>query len=73
MTPSDLRPACTITTSLSISTTVPVTIEPGAISMVFRLSSNRSVKLSAMLFSYSILSLSFPVGPLRSPGWEVLE
>jgi hypothetical protein len=37
---------CTTTQSLSISTTVPVTMEPGSISTVRRLSSNSSAKLS---------------------------
>jgi hypothetical protein len=42
MTPSDLSPACTVTHSLSISITTPVTMEPGCISTVLRLSSKRS-------------------------------
>src|SRR6056300_258189 len=42
MTPSDLSPACTVTHSLSISITTPVTIAPGSISRVLRLSSNSS-------------------------------
>jgi hypothetical protein len=46
MTPSDFSPACTTTNSLLMSTTVPVTMEPGSISTVLRLSSNNSAKLS---------------------------
>ena len=44
ITPSDLRPACTVTHSLSISMTTPVTMAPGCISTVFRLSSKSSAK-----------------------------
>ena len=43
---SDLRPAFTVTQSLSISTTVPVTIEPGFMSRVCNDSSNNSAKFS---------------------------
>jgi hypothetical protein len=53
MIPSDFRPACTTTQSASISTTVPVTIDPGAISMVSKLSSNSSAKLSLIDFLYT--------------------
>ena len=54
ITPSDFRPACTVTQSLSKSITTPVTIEPGFISMVFKLSSNRSAKLSLISHYLSI-------------------
>ncbi len=49
MTPSDFKPALTVTQSLSISTTVPWTMEPGCMSISFRLSSNRSAKLSLIM------------------------
>jgi hypothetical protein len=48
MMPSDLRPALTITLSFVISTTVPVTIDPGLSWVVFRLCSKSSAKLSVM-------------------------
>src|SRR3989338_955667 len=49
MTPSDFRPAWTVTQSPSISTTIPVMMAPGCMSRVFRLSSKSSAKLSLML------------------------
>src|SRR5262249_15238453 len=48
ITPSDLSAACTTTHSASMSTTVPVTIEHGAIPTDDRLSSNNFAKLSLM-------------------------
>ncbi|MCY1456190.1 hypothetical protein D9M71_733910 [compost metagenome] len=48
MTPSDFRPAWTVTQSPSMSTTMPVMMAPGCMSRDFRLSSKSSAKLSLM-------------------------
>src|SRR5210317_339052 len=50
ITPSDFNPTWTVTHSLSTSSTTPVTIEPGCISSVLRLSSNSAAKLSDIFF-----------------------
>ncbi len=52
ITPSDLRPACTVTQSLSMSSTTPVIIAPGCISIVFKLSSNKSANDSTMTVTF---------------------
>ena len=62
ITPSDFKPACTVTHSLSISIITPVTIEPGFISTVFRLSSNSSAKES--LITQYLFKLIEPVACL---------
>ena len=77
ITPSDLRPAWTVTQSESISITVPATIAPGFISISLRLASNNSAKLSLMLCSISVvlvvgrLSLTLD-SLLRAPAATVL-
>ena len=52
MTPSDFKPTWTVTQSLSTSKTTPVTIDPGCISRVLRLSSNSAAKLSDIFFIF---------------------
>ena len=51
ITPSDLRPAWTVTQSESISITVPVTMAPGVISITVKLCSKSSAKFSLIIYS----------------------
>ena len=60
ITASDFRPELTVTQSLSISTTVPATIEPGCMSSSLRDSSNRSAKLSLMYIHLSHKTRCYP-------------
>src|SRR5699024_1688641 len=62
MMPSDFSPAWTVTQSSSMFNTTPVTMAPGRMSMVFRLSSNSSAKLALILATYALES----AGPVVS-------
>ena len=66
ITPSDLRPAWTVTQSESISITVPVTMAPGFMSISVRDCSNSSAKFSLIGISNIFNKLQYTTNVNRN-------